>query len=201
MYAFLKSPEGGALPYNQIRILVDEDATKSMIVSAMENVFKQAHTNDLILFFFSGHGVANAFLPFDFNGATNVLYHPEMIRIFNKSRAKHKVCIADACYAGSLMTPKKGEKGVNSNSIDQYYESLIRSKGGAAIMLSSADNEKSIEYPMKRQGIFSYYLIKGLKGAADNNGDKIITIKELFLFALYRTFYKYLGDKYMNLIK
>jgi len=57
MYAFLKSPEGGALKNDQMRILIDEDATKVKITKAMEDVFLQAGPNDLVLMYFSGHGL------------------------------------------------------------------------------------------------------------------------------------------------
>jgi hypothetical protein len=33
-----------------------------------------------------------------------------------------------------------------------------------------------------RQGVFSYFLIKGLKGAADRDQNKTITIQELFYY-------------------
>ena len=45
IYAFLKSPEGGALPDKQIRLLIDEDATRSNIIRAMRHVFLKADEN------------------------------------------------------------------------------------------------------------------------------------------------------------
>ena len=49
-------------------------------------------------------------------------------------------------------------------------------------MLSSKGEENSIESNGLRQGIFSHYLIKGLTGAANMNGDEIVTIDELFFY-------------------
>jgi hypothetical protein len=48
------------------------------------------------------------------------------------------------------------------------------------LMMSSKAEETSIEYRGLRQGVFSYYLIKGLKGEANSNRDKIVTITELY---------------------
>ena len=42
MYAFLKSPEGGALTDEQIRILIDEDATKEKIVAGLKETVEKA---------------------------------------------------------------------------------------------------------------------------------------------------------------
>ena len=66
-YAFLKSPEGGALPDEQIRILIDEEATREGVLEAMADVFGQAGPKDLVLFYFSGHGLNGSFLPIDFD--------------------------------------------------------------------------------------------------------------------------------------
>jgi uncharacterized caspase-like protein len=33
-----------------------------------------------------------------------------------------------------------------------------------------------------RSGVFSHFLVKGLKGEADANEDRVITIKELFVY-------------------
>ncbi len=50
------------------------------------------------------------------------------------------------------------------------------------MLLSSKGDEFSLEDQGLRQGIFSHYLIRGLKGEADKNANKIVTIQELFDF-------------------
>ena len=74
LYAFLKSPEGGALPDEQIRILIDEDATKRNILASAEEVFARADENDVIIMYYSGHGLNGHFVPVDFDGSTGA--HP-----------------------------------------------------------------------------------------------------------------------------
>ena len=66
VYAFLKSPEGGALPDKQVRILIDEQATRQNILDAMRTIFLRADENDVVMFYFSGHGLKGAsFIPVD----------------------------------------------------------------------------------------------------------------------------------------
>jgi uncharacterized caspase-like protein len=48
--------------------------------------------------------------------------------------------------------------------------------------LSSKKEEYSLESEGLRQGIFSHFLIKGLKGDADTNGDKIVSVTELYKY-------------------
>jgi len=62
---------------------------------------------------------------------------------------------------------------------DLFLERLTRSKG-RAIITASRTNEVSIELPELGHGIFSYYLVTGLKGAADLNRDGIISLQELY---------------------
>lgn len=181
MYAFLKSPEGGALADNQVRILVDEDATRENIKSAMRTIFGQAGPNDMILLYFSGHGLKDSFLPIDFNGYGNKLYHSEINDILKTSRARYKLCIADACHSGNLLAMKGAQSEVQQ-ILSSYYQNLARSTPGTALIMSSKSNETSLESSGLRQGVFTHYLIRGLKGEANTNRDNYVSITELFNF-------------------
>lgn len=178
-YAFLKSPEGGALPDDQIQLLIDESATRNKIVSAMREIFGKADENDLVMLYFSGHGVPGAFLPIDFDGLNNKLYHQEISSILASSRAKYKVCIADACHSGGLLAVRTPNA---QPELISFYQNLSQAQPGTALIMSSKSNETSLEASGLRQGVFSHYLISGLKGEADSDKNKIITIEELYQF-------------------
>ena len=179
MYAFLKSPEGGALTDDHIRILIDEDATKEKILTAMRETFSKAGPNDLVLIYFSGHGLRGSFLPIDFDGYDNKLEHEEMNEILQASPAKYKLVIADACHSGSLLAMKSGDQ---RNILEDYYKTLAQANAGTALIMSSKPDETSLESSGLRQGVFSHFLIRGLKGEADADGNKIVTVQELFDF-------------------
>lgn len=176
MFAYLKSPEGGALKDNQISILIDEDATREKILKHMREIFSKADENDVIMLYYSGHGLEGTFLPIDYNGFKNAIHHDEIKAIYNSSNAKHKVCYVDACHSGSLLATKNPF----ASSLLYFYEELNQSSGGSAFLMSSKGKEFSLEDGGLRQGIFSHFLIKGLKGAADGDSNKIVTIRELF---------------------
>lgn len=188
MYAFLKSPEGGALPDNQMNVLIDEDATKDKIVAAMKDIFGKASENDMVLFYFSGHGLKGSFLPIDYDGNNNKLQHTEITSLLSECKAKFKVCIADACHSGSVeesMVTMKGSQSI----IESYYEAFQNSAGGTALMMSSKAEETSIENNGLRQGIFSHFLIRGLKGGADQDNNNVITVTELFEYVKANVMY------------
>lgn len=180
-YSFLKSPEGGALPENQIEILVDESATRENILKTMRSIFLKADDNDVVVLYFSGHGLEGCFLPVDFDGYNNKLRHEEIKQIFSESKAKHKLCIADACHSGSMQFGEGlAAKGPTSVSLKRFYQAFEDTNGGVALLMSSKSEELSLEDHGLRQGVFTYYILQGMKGKADNNGDKLVTVTELY---------------------
>ena len=179
MYGHLKSPEGGALPNDQVIVLVDEMATKENIVTKMKEMFAKADSNDMVMLYFSGHGLPGAFLPIDFDGFNNQLFHKEVKAIFNNSQAKFKLCIADACHSGGLNYASKGTFDKNS-IVSSYYKAFEQVSGSTALLLSSKAEESSLEFNGLRQGVFSHFLMRGMAGEADADYNNIVTIKELF---------------------
>ena len=186
IYSFLKSPEGGSVKEKNIQLLIDEDATKDKIFASLHNIVQKADSNDVIFFYFSGHGLEGAFLPFDYGqqswqgkklvkDTTKVISHELLADIFARSKAKHKLCFADACHSGSFSMAKGP-----STPDNQYYKALESTKGGLALFTSSKTEEVSLEHQGVRQGVFSHYLIEGMYGLADQNQDYIVTIAELY---------------------
>lgn len=185
LYAHLKSPEGGALPDHQVKVLVDDNATRDNILNAMRGTLLKADEDDVVLFYFSGHGVKNAFIPVDYDGYRNGLEHDEIRKILHASKARHKVVLGDACHAGALygmsMTGEPlAAREATRDMLDKYYKAFENCGGGLALLLSSKGDEVSLEDSGLRSGVFSYFLIKGMQGAADNNMDGIVSIFELY---------------------
>ncbi|MEM9835216.1 MAG: caspase family protein [Bacteroidota bacterium] len=198
LYSHLRSPEGGALPTDQIRLLVDEDATHRNIIMAMRDVYLRADENDVVLFYFSGHGLQGAFLPVDYDGFENRLEHYEIREALLTTRARHKVVIADACHSGSLSSGATSQGfAARSGSIDkklqQYYNALNDAHAGTALLLSSKGIEYSLEDGGLRSGVFSHFLIKGLEGSADQDEDSMVSIEELFQY-VHREVRAYTGN-------
>lgn len=175
---FLKGKYGGSVPENNIVELMDHQATHKNIINQLNRIMSRAESNDRVIFYFSGHGMRGGLIPFDFNrnyGNDVNKYHLETA--FNKSKAKYKILIADACYSGSL----KGARSTSSMT-SNFDNELASSSGGYAVLQSSGANELSYENQEKLQGYFSFYLIEGLKGKADYDSDNIVTIKEIFRY-------------------
>ncbi len=196
MYAFLKSPQGGALPDSQVVILIDESATRQKIIASMEKIFNKANEEDMILFFFSGHGEKEGLLPIDYNGYDNVLEHKTIKKLLNKSKAKYKLCITDACYAGMMEEALNDKaKKTESQRITDLYKQLDE-KTSLALLMSSQAQETSVENAGLRQGIFSHFLLRALKGGADDNKDKVVTLGEVYKYV--KSSVKYYTGQYQT---
>ncbi len=170
LYRFLMSSDGGSVPAMNITLLLDDEATRSNILQAMRDQYSKATLEDNILFFFSGHGNVGVFAPYDIDGDT-ALEHEEIKKAFRDSRAGNKICFADACYSGSISSKALKETGKNQED-----------NAKVAVFMSSRNDELSIERPVLGQGIFTYFVVEGLRGVADANHDRQITFGELFRY-------------------
>lgn len=177
LYAFLKSPEGGAIPDDNIKIIIDEAVTRKSLLQELHNISAKADADDVVLIYLSGHGLDGAYVPSDFDGHKNQVSYSDILETLDNSAAKHKLFITDACHSGSMVASARTPYNV---ALENFYSAYSAVDGGTAIMMSSKKEEVSLEYGGLRQGVFSHFLIKGLKGPADTNNDKLITISELY---------------------
>lgn len=168
-----------------VALLLNEKATEKNILNEMRAKFAKAKASDRIIFFFSGHGINGAFCQYDCGDYTTFLEHEEIQSAFKKSKAKVKICIADACHAGSIR--KKGQsKTLPPDTIAGYYKAFNdQSKlktNNIIVFMSSRGNQYSEEHTELGQGVFTYYLIEAFKGKADTNKDKKVTAKEMYTY-------------------
>ena len=156
-----------------IALLTDYYASKQNIINKLNSIFSKANTADEVIFFFSGHGDNGCFVPYDYDGYSYLLKHSDIKVAFKQCKASRKLCIADACFSGSIKHP--------SNKSKEKVKT-ISEKSGIVVMMSSRDYQTSLEIPSLKNGAFTYFLVKGLKGFADKNIDKTITVSEMYYY-------------------
>ena len=182
-YNFLKSNKGGAVPESNLVLLTDARATRTNIINSAKTLFAKAKKNDRVIFYFSGHGDSGCFLPYDFTLlGQNILYFSDVKSIFRSAKCKTKLLFADACFSGSMKDGLTKNTQVQQNIDDGKKNS---SNMNIAVMMSCSNNETSIETTDLRQGLFTYYLMKGLGGSANTDGSKFVTIQELFYYVYH----------------
>ena len=93
--------------------------------------------------------------------------------------AKSVTVFIDACFSGTDREAQPLVEGTRSLMLPEME--LPKSPG--PVLASSASNQISSSYESQRHGLFTYYLLKGLRGAADGaDGSKqngTITLSEL----------------------
>jgi uncharacterized caspase-like protein len=154
-------------------ILKDKQATKENILYEMDKIFSKAKEDDLVIFYYSGHGAPGLFCPHNINGGASGLRHSEIRAAFKKSKAKTKLCLADACYSGSIV-------GSKSNTSTTHVTSP--GADNVIIFMSSRDSETSLESVNQVTGYFTKHLLLGLSGRADTNSDGVVNAYELYAY-------------------
>lgn len=176
--SFLSSFSGGKVPANQLLLLTDNQATNSNILLKANELFSKASENDLIIVFLSGHGGSGYYC-----ASNDGLRYEELNKILEKSKAKRKLLIADACHSGTwakqreILAPK-GEKLSDEEALKLFYRELSKSSQNVTYLLAARPDELSWE--TKGHGVFTYYLVKGLSCNAKTNDSLIISIEDIY---------------------
>jgi hypothetical protein len=186
------------VPDDHIFFLTDKEASRDTIQSLMGTKLRRmASRDDTVIIFYAGHGAVETdpvnpdgdgfekyLLPYD--SKLNDLYTTaismeEIKTIFQRIRAERLIFLADTCYSGASGGRTMLASKTRATLSEHFFERISKGKGRVIISACSA-NEVSKEDEKLQHGIFSYYLLEGLKGASDKDGDGIITVSELFSY-------------------
>jgi hypothetical protein len=133
--------------------------------------------DDLFVFYLSAHG--------DSDGAHirgEVLPWRELSQQLARIRSRRVLAVVDACHSGALLTAKGLLRGPPVNlSVEPLGPS------GHFLITSSGSNEASYESTWLQGSPFTHLLVSGLRGAADLDGDRRVTLDELYRFLYQRS--------------
>ncbi|MCB9314357.1 MAG: caspase family protein [Lewinellaceae bacterium] len=188
--AFLRSPSGGQVPDSRIRLLTNAEATAARFDSELQWLVEASEPGDKAYIYFSGHGDVERYFgqegfllcadaaprSYASTGSYGVHYLKQLVGHLSEKRVR-VILITDACHAGKLAgSPIGGPQLVAKAMRDQFTDEIK--------IMACQPNEKSYESPSLGggRGAFSYFLIDGLNGQADENGDGLIHLRELMRF-------------------
>ncbi len=162
---------------------------RQVMERAIYKLFSNRQKDDLVLFYFSGHGVKdesrNLFLS---SGETSLergkLVTPTAVAArflhdsMNGSKSERQVIILDCCFSGAFPD---GLTAKDDGSVD--IQAQLGSKG-RAILTSSTSTQYSFEQEGSDLSIYTRYLVEGIeKGTADQDEDGWISADELHKYA------------------
>jgi tetratricopeptide (TPR) repeat protein len=180
MFSILISTEGGNFPAENVHMLTGPKATLANIRRELEEWLPSVTKDgDRVLIYFAGHGfVAGGkghLAPYDIKLTDVAGTGYPMTRLGevfgSKIKGKWKVLLADACHSGAISPDA-------NSTINQGLVDLGKS---VFVMSASRDREQSFESPDfgGGHGVFTYYVTRGLSGAADQNRDGMVTADEI----------------------
>jgi TPR repeat protein len=163
--------------------------TAANIRSQLRSVLGRCQKGDSVLVALAGHGVQfkadkeDYFCPTDakLGDKSTLLTHAEVYGALENCPAAFKVLLIDACRNEVARASRSPEV----ESVTRPHQS--RPPGGVAAFYSCSAKERAYESPELRHGVFFHFVIKGLAGEADLNGDKRVTLPELELYVKERT--------------
>ncbi|MDB9505663.1 caspase family protein [Microcystis aeruginosa CS-338/01] len=191
MRRVLEYPDMGAFDQVTDQVTVLRNPDKGSMEKAVEVLFANRQRDDLVLLYFSGHGLKDQKARFflstrdtgrdqngDFRRAT-ALAASKLQEYITDSRSQRQIIILDCCFSGALVQgmPIKGELNIQEE---------LGGKG-RAILTSSSPIEYSFESEDNDLSIYTKYLVEGIEtGAADKDGDQLISVNELHEYASER---------------
>ena len=195
LHKLLLTENGGNFKRENIRLLTDREATKRNIEIALHDFLQKPDKNDLVMLYFACHGAPNPRRP---NGNLYLLAYdtePEKIAatglrmreiddVLRDTLIADKVIIlADTCHSGGIGG-NLGNRSISDHSqrINEYLRGLGNAKPGVALLTSAEAREVSREGKEwgGGHGVFTHFVLEGMRGKADTNNNGIVTVGELF---------------------
>ncbi|MEM7726112.1 MAG: caspase family protein [Cyanobacteria bacterium P01_A01_bin.45] len=172
-----------------MRLLTDEEATKAAISNGLNWLTHSARVDDTVVIFFSGHGMqqAGGFNPGEYlcpveanlnNLESSCISSEEFTKALRSIRSNRVVVFLDACHSGGVGEAKEVEFGVKRGLSETVFTRLAEEEGRVIIASCKAD-EVSWELPNMHNGLFTHYLLEGLRGGAARL-DGTVPIMRLF---------------------
>lgn len=102
--------------------------------------------------------------------------------VFQRLKSDRVVFLLDADFTGNATGRSYSRQTTRSGSVSPAFLERLASATGRVFITASGANESALEAADLRHGLFTYYLLEGLAGASDRDGDGIITLNELYGF-------------------
>jgi hypothetical protein len=152
---------------------------------ALNDLKEKATSQDTVVVFFAGHGYVNSdgegfLVSQDFDLAqpndTGVPINALRQKL-TECKAQQKLLLLDCCHSGSVDIIFSSDKVTKQ----------LKDSNGTITITSCGAEEKSYELERTGHGLFTYSLAEGLAGAADRDGNQIISSGELYQFGHDKT--------------
>ncbi len=194
-YELLVTPRekgGGGIPKSNVMKLTNRDATSINIRGAITDFLKNPIEDDVVIIYFAGHGVPDPTRPnvpyllsYDSDisrpGATAVRMQEIQDAIKYYIKSNKVIVFADACHSAGIGGDVATRGLAPSELINEFLADLSRTDPSICTFSAAEAKEKSQEGSQwgGGHGVFTYFLLQGMKGEADYDKDHIVRLGEL----------------------
>ena len=176
------------IPGNRIYFKTDDDVGKAEFDKVfskdgwLDKRVKEGKTD--LYIYYAGHGAPDIkknkayLIPYDGdpNYASQTGYEmDELYEQLGSLGARSTTVFLDACFTGA----NRESEILLAGARPVFMEVDVSATRDVTVFSAAGGKEISSAWPEKKHGLFSYYLMKGMRGDADVNGDKKITVGEL----------------------
>ena len=177
-----------------VTLLSNQTATRDRIVEGLRALRTRVGEEDSVVLFFSGHGSVGPgpdgrlhyyLVPHDgqvTDLAGTALMDDLLEELIGQLPARQVVVILDACYSGGgggvIRSRAMTNPGVTALPAARP---LIEATAGRVVVAASRPDQPAYEDD-RRGGLFTSFVLDGLRGGADLNGDGVVSVLELFQF-------------------
>ena len=173
------------IPAARIYYKTDSDVSLAELKMAFGGWLSKRLQNDSNVFiYYAGHGSPDIkqnkayLIPYDGNPNYASVTGYELNALYQQLGelgAASVTVFLDACFSGA----NRESEMLLADARPVFMEVNTALTGNVTVFSASSGKEISSAWPEKKHGIFSYYLMKGMRGDADDNQDKKITVGEL----------------------
>ena len=169
--------------------------SKSNIKTQIELICSNAERGDLVLIAFSGHGIhfdkVSYLCPTDakLDEKESLISLDWVYEKLQKCQADLKLVMVDACrnVPPELSGKKSFTEAERKAGTRAFVQELDRLPRGIVLLNSCAEEEFAQEDKEFGHGVFMNFLLEGLQGKADKDGDRTVTLNEWFRYASKET--------------
>jgi hypothetical protein len=170
--------------FDEVNILLNQPSAS--VIETVDEFFDQKKPDDLLVLYFSGHGVRDEIGSLYLAVKNSVRSRLRSTAIksdyireaMDQSRSKRQVVILECCNSGAFPQGTKGEVGgvMGMTKAFQGYGRFVLTASDATQFAWEGDKVIG----ETDNSLFTHFLVKGLEGEADSDGDGRITVDEIY---------------------
>ncbi len=200
MYDVLTDPQIGRFRPTNVKLMLDGQATYKRIKSEIGTMLpRRTDADSTVCIYFAGHGapyidakttsrdgMEKYLIPYDADAddlRASGLSMETIQDYFGYITSRQLIFFLDCCYSGGAQNGRSFDlPGIATRATlnDDFLESLA--SDARFVVTACGMNEVSLETTEIGHGLFSYFLVEGLKGAADIDRDGLVTMDELYAY-------------------